>query len=463
MNSSNVYTEYNDEKNQIPWLRMIITAFIIALIIFIILLLLRNCGKSSLRGDLVEAAQEYYEKYPTSLPKEVGECYVVTLATLEKEGLIDPSKYSTCDKTKTYVNVCYLENLKYNYAATLACEVETTEYDMWKDGSVNDLVEGSDVRFKFLGEQFTLVEDTESNNITKYYYPTNTTNPDEVNTYYTTVPATGYTEKDGQATGYKWYTESQGKSYWNNGEYSATAPSGYVNRDSEKQVTSYSETRPADASYRTITEISLYRFKKVATPYLYVCVVPGSTNGIKIQSPNHCALNKEGFTKVEKAYYSCDGGATNVEFGTVCNDYTDYSETACTTNNSQGIICESKGGYKYTDTVYKWYKNTTVKKYYPSNSTNVNKENTYYITAPVSGAIRDDSTEAQVYKFYKTDSGTGVNMVEKWVDVTNGYVELDELINTFNKLGYNVNNLSDIKAIEDIRYQLKMQYRNVEE
>lgn len=460
MNSSEMYTEYNDEKNRIPWLRMIITALIIALVIFIILLLLKNCGKSSLRGDLVDAAESYYETYPNRLPKEVGECYKVTLSELEKQNLVDLNKYQTCDKVNTYVNVCYLENLKYNYAATLACDVETTQYDMWKDGTVDNLVDGSDVRFKFTGEQYTLVEVTESSNVTKYYYPSNTTDPNQVNTYYTTVPATGYTEKEGQATGYKWYVEADSKSYWNNGEYSATAPSGYVSKDSEKQVTSYSESRPADASYRTISEIQLYRFKKIATPYSYVCSNP-SKPGMTIISPNLCALNKEGFTKVQKVYYSCDGGSTNVEFGTVCNDYTDYSETQCTTNNTQGIICESKTGYKYTDTVYKWYKNIKVNKYYPSNSTDVSKENTYYLTAPVDGAIKDTATEAQVYKFYKTD-GT-VNMVEKWIPITNGFVELDELIQTFNNLGYNVNSLSEIKAIEDIRYQIKMQYRNVEE
>lgn len=460
MDNRKVYTEYNDEKNRIPWLRMIITAFVMALIIFVILLLLKNCKKTSLRGDLVDAAESYYEKYPTSLPKEVGECYVLTLSTLEKEGLVDTNKYSTCDKTKTYVNVCYLENLKYNYSATLSCKVETTNYEMWKDGNVSDLVEGSDVRFMFTGEQYTLApEDTE--NATKYYYPTNTTNVDEVSNYYASAPAEGYNNNEGETTGYKWYTQSTVKSYWNNGTYSATAPNGYIYKDSEKITTSYSDTKPESASYRTINEVTLYRYRKIASPYRYICVPANATNtDIAITSPYHCGLNDQGFTKVWEVHYSCDGGLTTTnKFDTICSDYTEWSKESCTTNYSKGIECESKQGYEYTDTMYKWYKNINVRSYYPSKSYSASGENTYFVTSPVSGAIRDDSTSSQVYKFYKTDS----EMVEKWVEVTDGYVTLDELISTFNNLGYQVNSLSDIKALENIRYNFKMQYRNIEE
>lgn len=465
MDNESIYTEYNDEKNRIPWLRMIITALILALIIFIILLLIRNCKKSSLRDDLVEAAQSYYEKYPTELPKEVGVCYVVTLSTLENEGLIDSSKYSTCDKSQTYVNVCYLENLKYNYAATLSCEVETTSYGMWKDGTVSDLTDGSDVRFKFTGEQYTSVEEGSTTDSTKYYYPTNTTDANAVTSYYKAVPATGYTNKEGQTTGYKWYTQSTIKSYWNNGEYSATAPAGYTNKDSEKKVTNYSDTKPEEASYRTISSTTLYSYRTVATPYKFVCVVPGtnSSTSAAIYTEYHCGLNESGFTQVEKVYYTCDGGLTDTTYGTACSDYTEWSTNACTSSATKGIECITKTSYEYTDTVYKWYTMTSVRNYYPSNSTTASGENTYYVSAPVNGAIKDDSTEAQVYKYYKTISSSNANMVQKWVEVTSGYVDLDELILTFNNLGYDVKSLSDINAIEDIRYNYKMQYRNVVE
>lgn len=465
MNNANMYTEYDDRKNKIPWIRMIIVALIVAIVVFIILLLLKNCDKVSLRSDLVKAAESYYEKYPTSLPKEVGECYEVSLATLGKEGLIESNKYSTCDKTKTYVNVCYLENLRFNYAATLSCEVETTKYNMWKDGTVTDLVTGSDVRFKFTGEQYTEVEEGLTTNSVKKYYPSNTSDPNAVDRYYRTVPATGYTGKEGQATGYKWYTETTSKSYWNNGEYSAIAPTGYENKEAEKKITNYSDTRPTDASYRTITEKTLYSYRKVAAPYKFLCVVPGtsSATSASIMSPYHCALNESGFTQVEKAYYTCDGGLTDTTFGTVCADYTNWTTEACTSSATKGIECKTKTSYEYTDTVYKWYQNTTTRKYYPSNSATANGEKTYFITSPIAGAIRDDQTASQVYKYYKTISNSNVNKVKKWVEVTSGYVDLDELITTFNNLGYNVNSLSDIKALEDIRYQYKMQYRNVEE
>lgn len=456
------YTEYDDKKNRIPWLRMIITAIVIVLIIFIVLFIIKKCSKTSLRRDVIEAAQSYYEKYPTKLPKEIGECYIVTLDTLESEGLIDSNKYSTCDKTKTYVNVCYLENLEYNYAATLSCEVETTIYGIWKDGSVSDLTENSDVRFRFFGEQYALV-DEETNLIgEKYYYPNNESNESLVNTYYANEPSSEYTYKEKETEGYKWYTESTVKSYWNNGEYSATAPSGYVNKDSQNKITKYSTTKPETASYRTIETTTLYRYKRIAAPYKFVCVVPSATNDSNaIISPYHCSLNESGFTKVWKTYYSCDNGVTPKEYGTLCEDFKEYTEQACTTNYTKGIICESITGYKYTDVVYKWYKNITVKKYYPSGASTSSGENTYYISSPISGAVRDDSTQSQVYKYYKTS--TNGNIVEKWIEVTDGYVSLSELISTFNTLGYEVNSLSDINALENIRYQVKMQYRNVEE
>lgn len=452
--------QYDDYKEKTPWLRMIIIALIVAIIIFIILLLLRNCGKKSLRGDLVKGAEEYYDKYPVQLPKEVGECYTVTLKTLEKEGLVNSSKYSTCDTAKTYVNVCYLENGKYNYAATLACNVETTKYGPWKDGTPSDLVEGSDVRFLFTGEQFTEVEEGTTPSTVKYYYPYNTTSAGSE--YYASVPAKGYNNKEGQTTGYKWYTESSEKTYWNNGEYSATAPTGYTNSDSENKVTKTSDIRPTDASYRTISEVTLYRKRTIASP-IFICVVPGTdyTKDASIVSPYHCRLNESGFTQTAKVNYTCDGGNTFVAFGTVCQDYTEWTTDACTSSST--VECQTKTSYQYTDTVYKWYKLENVRKYYPSGAATASGEKTYYASSPSAGLVRDNETATQVYKWYKTSSSTTANMVQQWVQVTNGYVGLDELISTFNGLDYSVNSLSDIKAIQDIRYQYKMQYRNVEE
>ena len=162
MNENYQYTEYNEEKNRVPWLRILVSFLILVAAIIIVLLLLKACQKTSLRDDLIEAAKEYYEKYPDRLPSTVAECFVVTLEQLENEGLIKSSDYDICDKKTTYVNVCYLESRTYHYSAILECEAEDTNYGMWQDGTESDIDENSDIRFEFLGE--------EMNSGTKYYY-----------------------------------------------------------------------------------------------------------------------------------------------------------------------------------------------------------------------------------------------------------------------------------------------------
>ena len=251
------YTEYNEEKNRIPWLRVVISFLILVVIVVIILLLLRACGKPSLRNDLIEAAKEYYELYPDQLPTEVGECFIVTLRELEQEGLIKVSDYETCDKDSTYVNVCYLESRTYHYSAILECDAEDTNYGMWQDGTESDINEDSDIRFEFLGE--------EMNSGTKYFYPNNLTNIDEVKEYYAAIPATGYSGKEDEQIGYKWYTEKTVNNYWNNGAYSSTQPSGYTNKGASKTTTKYSTNKPSSASYREIKETTLYRYQVLGT------------------------------------------------------------------------------------------------------------------------------------------------------------------------------------------------------
>ena len=143
MNENYNYDEYKEEKNRIPWGRIIVSFLILVAVIIIALLLLKSCNKGELRNDLIEAAKDYYEKYPDLLPSEIGECFIVTLGELESEGLIKVSDYETCDKTKTYVNVCYLESKTYHYSAVLECGSEETNYGMWQDGTEADINESS--------------------------------------------------------------------------------------------------------------------------------------------------------------------------------------------------------------------------------------------------------------------------------------------------------------------------------
>ena len=454
------YTEYNEEKNRIPWVRVLISFLILVVIVVIILLLLRACGKPSLRNDLIEAAKEYYELYPDQLPSEVGECFVVTLRELEQEGLIKVSDYETCDKDNTYVNVCYLESRTYHYSAILECEAEDTNYGMWQDGTESDIDENSDIRFEFLGE--------EMNSGTKYYYPNDLTNIDEVKEYYASIPSSGYSGQDDEQTGYKWYTEKTVNSYWNNGAYSSTQPSGYTIKGASTTTTKYTTERPSSASYRDIEEVTLYRSRKVAYPAVYTCSNPNNPDDV-IVGENPCSGTH---SKVEAIVFTCNGTdrvdvtaeqINNRDFPP-CGEWSDWTTKKCTTSFTGGISCQTDEGYKYTDTMWKWYRKDNVRSYYPSGASSASGENTYYISSPTSGAIRDDATAATVHKYYKLEEGTvGEGSVEEWLPVTDGYVALEEMLAAFRELGYEVYSLADVNKLDQIRYQFQMQYRSLEE
>ncbi len=458
MDENYSYTEYNEEKNRIPWLRIFISFLILVVGVIIVLLLLRACGKPVLRDDLIEAAKDYYEKYPELLPSEVGECFIVTLDQLEKEGLIKVSNYETCDKENTYVTVCYLESKTYHYSANLDCEVENTNYGMWQDGNESDITDDSDIRFKFLGE--------EKQTGTKYYYPNDLTDASKVIEYYASIPKTGYSGKEDEQIGYKWYTEKTVNNYWNNGGYSSTQPEGYPTKGSSTTVTKYSVTRPNDASYRNIENVTLYRSQKVARPAAYTCANPNNDNDVVV-SDKPCSGTHSVAIEIQ---FTCNGTdfvpvtteqMNNRDFPS-CGDWTEYTTEACTTNYLTGVKCEKQEGYKYTDTMWKWYTVANVKSYYPSGSSDANQEITYYLNAPISGAKKDESTQATVYKYYKLEEGTDAGNYEEWLPVTDGYVTLSEMLETFRSLGYDVYSLSEVNKIEQIRYQYQMQYRNLE-
>ena len=74
MNEKSQYTEYNEAKNRVPWLRILISFLILILAVIIVLLLLKACQKTSLREDLIDAAKEYYERYP-EISNGISEIY----------------------------------------------------------------------------------------------------------------------------------------------------------------------------------------------------------------------------------------------------------------------------------------------------------------------------------------------------------------------------------------------------
>ena len=462
MKKNEELSEYNDETQQVPWKRVILILLALIIVIIIILLLLKSCGNNSgdkLNEDLLKAGKDYYtENYPL-LPQANGECSMVSLKQLVDAKLLDGSKYSNCNDSETLVKVCYLESNKYHYVPILSCDKEKTEFGTWQEGIEEDLVKDeSDVRFTFLGEELKKVESEES---VKNYYPNNLTSADKVKEYYIKSPAKDYTNKDSKTDeAYKWYTEKKSTIYWNNGGYSSTQPEGYPNKGESKKETELTVTKPKSASYRTIENVTLYRTQEIARPFKYKCIDRNLPANSAIISDTVCEKrNATTHLITLDIYYTCDG-TNKVDQGTACGKASEWTTKKCETDKIKGINCESKAGYKYTDTKWKWYKNTTTKSYYPSGKASADLENTYYISSPVTGAIKDTSTKATAYKFYKVIDSKTTSEVEEWIAISDEYVDLDTMINQFKALNYDVDSLVDINNNEKLRYKLKLEFRN---
>ncbi len=451
--------DYDVEKKEFPWKKLVLSILSIVILIILILLFLRFCGSGSLRDDLLEAGKEYFEKDTSLLPDIEGQCVTVTAEELIAEGLLDAAPYESCGP-ETLVKVCYLENGSYQYTPILSCDDEKSEFDKWKDGDISDLTpDESDVQFLFKGYELNLG--------TKLYYPGDKT-IDEVKEYYDKSPADGYTYTEDEQTGYKWYTNSNNNVYYNNGEYTSLQPAGYPHQGSESSVTNVSDTRPADASYRTIEEVTLYSYS--STPkQVYAC--GSSETPVVIVSEVLCGLRTDSFVIARGLGYSCDGNSVQPT-NTPCQEKTDWSTASCP--ESTGLInvtCDTKSSYSYTDKTWQWYKTESGRKYYPSGASSASGENTYYVEQPVSGAIKDESTMATVHKYYKieenienpdmsTDPDADTTF-EEWVSITPGFVSEEDLIEAFNDLEYDVLTLEDIIENEKIKFELKMQYRDL--
>lgn len=466
MNEYENYTEYKDERQNIPWKRIILILLSLIVIFVIILLLLRACtGNKNRDNDLLQAGKDYYTDNYNLLPTAPGECRVVTLNQLKDANLIkNTKKYENCDGEATYVQVCYLENKSYQYTPVLSCTDYKSQFGLWTDGKESDLItDSSDVRFTFLGEEL--------NKGIKYYYPSNKTNPEEVSEYYVTAPNDEYINKDSETDeAYKWYVVTSGYTYWNNGAYSATQPNGFPLKGESTTVTKASETNPGTTTYRTVTDATIYRTRKIAYPFKFVCADPITGEHAALLSDTLCERrNTDRFTDTIDMKYTCDGvNEVNKVDGVdyACGNFTEWTTNKCERNADSllaGIGCESKAGYVYTETMWKWYRNNEGgRSYYPSGAATADGENTYYVTAPTANAIKDEGTKATAHKYYKVekDETGAANAVEEWVPVTDGYVSESELIAKFKELNYEVDSLHDIFLNDNIRYQVKLQYRN---
>jgi len=414
-NNENASYDY-DEKQEKPWLKILIGVIAVIAIIIIIFLLLKACSGGETKADtkedvLIEAAKEYYKKYEGELPSTVGECVTVTLETLLNENVVSkPALFDDCNKTNTFVTVCKSED-GYIYTPTLSC-----------------------------GEKI------------KYYYPEDETDESLVKEFYIKTPHPDYVLSDTETSGVaKWYLENSKESYYNG--YASEAPNGYPNRGAEgTPIVKISLTKPEEKSYRTIKgPITLYstRSKTVPTtcsnPTIEVVGTPVTetkqpygfgyycarevkycigTDVVFVPFPNTCGSSQPDYKYTCGTAYTCNGtdrvdptkpcsttekkcttGKLSAD-GTKCvvetcsvvyGKWSDWSTSKCIGGTD---VCKTTTGYTYTDKVWKWYQ-AAGRSYYPSGSPTADGEDTYYLEAPVEGAIKDTSTITTGYHYYK--------------------------------------------------------------
>ena len=499
---------------------------------------------------LLVAGKNYFSRNVNEDVKAIGECNIVDLQTLVKENLIDSEKFSNCNLTTTYLRVCVLENNTKQYTPWLSCMSRNSdsEYNSLVEGSTSNVIANSTyTEFKFSplylkkgGENLGSVQEIWKDEINysqyktlktidyyryrdnmfiwelqnKYYYSTegDKNNSNQVLEYYISSPKTGYTNSSDRNTGYKWYQSKSEKQYYTvNGEkaLSLTAVGDYTYKD----PVGVDVTR-----YRTRTVTSSY------SPYLYnICSTNASNTRVVYQYTPCGQGSNPSYTYKRGEVYSCaNPTAMNesiigniVERGTTCKKYSSWSSPTTTRcDTSKPDVCESA-----TVTFYYWYKpSNEIRTYYPSSSNTASGERVYYTSAPFNGAIKDESTKATVYKWYKEVSQRSSNYsavapsgytnatrtndsrwgewsgwsttnpkvsdgrqrqieqrtkirlqeikpstADEWVKLSDNYLTEQELIKLYNDKGYNVKTLSDISNNGELKYNVKMYIRNKKE
>lgn len=456
MEENNYYGSYEESEQKNPLFKILLVMLAFILIIVIIFFVIRSCGTNNIEKTLLKAGKKYYNENENSLPKEAGQCNTLSLDFLISEGMLKRTdNFKTCDDSSTYVKVCKLESGDYHYTPVIQCGTKSdTVFGDWKEGKESDLkVDKSDIKFTYIGEFYS--------NQAKQFYPSNGLVENDVKELYIDSPATDFTYKsEGIKDASKWYVQSTGTSYWNNGSYSPTAPDGYPNQGEEgARVTKVSLTAPASANYRTINQQIIYRKRNVSTPvaYAYICIDKNLEGEVLSQIP--CSQRSEGiYTEYKQIKYTCDG-VTDVNKGDKCpqNDWTAWTTEACKT---EGVTeCESKSGYVYTDKTWKWYVSGSYRSYYPSGSASASGENTYYVDSPKDGCIKDDTTTTTAYKYYKlVDSDSKSESNGTWVSISDDYLELEDLLKSFKEKGFEFKSLSELSSNDKVRYSLKLEY-----
>lgn len=575
---SNKYDDYgyedsDSERNSVTRKRILIGIFIIAAII-IIIFLLKGCNGNKkpveekpvfdYENNLLDAGKKFYENNIDLYPVAKGECGQVELQTLIDRGLVDPANYSNCNTNTTFVKVCVLESGTKQYTPWLVCTDKDSdkEYDEYKEGTIADVTPNKTlVKFLFMpqklkneGSNLGKVEEVWKDEIkytsyktiatTKYYrykdltyiwniefkkYYSSKGETDSTNEYYVSSPASGYTSKDSKTNdAYKWFTTKSKKIYACSKDKNKTffdCTEAEVN--SGKYGLGFSTKAIAGYQYNeggvTTTR---YRSRKVTGTYqptlYYQCAVSRNSTYAKNQKVPCGEGSDPELTYQIKTFYSCvTDNSTSVldnivEKGTLCKTYSDWSAVTTQSCGKASDVCQIA-----SITQYNWYRleSDGNREYYPSKSSTAAGEKVYYTSAPVKGAIKDESTKATAYKWYKATSGqtkdysavapagqtnaTKTNQ-SKWTDwsswstknpkISDGrtrnietrvkvklqeikgdlsesswenlapdYVTEDEMIRIFNDNKFDITTLKDIDNYGEIRYQIKMYVRNKKE
>lgn len=556
------YDDYGyDDENNSSLLKKILIVALIVISIIIIVILLKGCTKGEKKPSntfdyenaLLNAGKNYFENNKDEYPQNKGECTQVELSKLIDKGLVNVENFNKCDNTKTYLRVCMLENGTKHFTPWITCDNYKSEdkYGESKEGTLNDvLTNESYIEFKFLPQETTPGEDElgsvkeawkdelQTNSYktisstkyyryrdtyykwdvtTKKYYTTqgDKTNVNDVKEYYVVSPNSNYKLYDSKTTeAYKWYTTTQKKEYAveANGEKAfSTQPIGEY---------TLNEGGVIKKLYFRLT----LKLREGVTPNLYyACAATNDKNATVVKyTPYKCGTTDNKMIYEIGTIYSC--ASTTATGDAIYNDRVESASSPCYEKKWTNVQteCDPKSSDCLVKeiTLYNWYKyvGEGEKTYYPSKSTTASGEKVYYTEAPIEGAIKDESTKATAYKWYKAsvkttaeytatpptadskktneyklgswsewtttnpkiDDGrtrtietkTKIKYQEilskgepKWVNVgnNNDYLTLEDMIKLLQNNNYDINTLEDISNNGTIRYQLKMYIRNKKE
>ena len=556
------YDDYGyDDENNSSLLKKILVVALIVISIIIIVILLKGCTGGTKKptetfdyeNALLNAGKNYFENNKDEYPQNKGECTQVDLSKLIEKGLVNVEKFDKCDNSKTYLRVCMLENGTKHFTPWITCENYKSEdkYGESKEGSLKDVLTNETyVEFKFLPQETTPGEDElgsvkeawkdelKNNSYktlsstkyyryrdtyykwditTKKYYTTQGDKTDavDVKEYYVVAPNSNYRQYDSKTTeAYKWYTTNQKKEYAleANGEkaFSTQAIGDYTLHDGGVIKKLYFQ--------RTL------KLREGVTPNLfYRCAATNDKNATIVKyTPNKCGTTDNKMIYEIGTVYSCASTTSSSE--TIKGQIVETASSPCYEVKWSNVQteCDPKSADCLVKeiTLYNWYKfvGEGERTYYPSNATTASGEKVYYTEAPIEGAIKDTTTKATAYKWYKASVKTSTEYTAapptadskktneyklgswsewtttnpkindgrtrtietrtkikyqeilskgepQWVNIgnNNDYLTLDGMIKLLQNNKYNVNTLEDISNNGTIRYQLKMYIRNKKE